>query len=75
MPDIDAALIYETLKKIQADLSDLKRETREVKSEVISLRGMIGDLIKTDSRREAGHASLEQRVERIEARLDLRGSI
>jgi hypothetical protein len=37
MPDIDAALIYETLKEIQADLGDLKRETREVKSEVSAL--------------------------------------
>jgi hypothetical protein len=40
---------------VQADLADIKREVRDVKAEVNSdsLRGVIGDLLKADTRREA----------------------
>lgn len=64
-------LIYETLKKVQDGVADLKRDLREVKLDLNGLRGMVGDLIKTDSRRDTSYISLESRVERIEARLDL----
>lgn len=64
-------LIYETLKKVQDGVADLKRDLREVKLDLNGLRGMVGDLIKTNSRRDTSYISLESRVERIEARLDL----
>ncbi|MBI5721419.1 MAG: hypothetical protein HZC37_27430 [Burkholderiales bacterium] len=64
-------LIYETLKRMQGDLTELRRETREVKADVTSIRSILGDLIKTDARRDGAYAVLEQRIERIERRLDL----
>jgi len=67
-------LVLEHLKRIQSDLTEVKRDVREVKSEVVSLRTIMGEFIKTDARREGSIASLELRVERIERRLDLQGS-
>lgn len=74
MTDATDNLVLEHLKRIQADLSEVKRDVREVKSEVVSLRTIMGEFIKTDARREGSIASLELRIERIERRLDIQSS-
>jgi hypothetical protein len=64
-------LVLELLRAIRADMDEIKRDLREVKSEVISLRVIMGEFLKADARREGSIASLEHRVERIERRLEL----
>ena len=68
------SLLLEHLKRIQTELSEVKRDVRDVKSEIVSLRTIMGEFLKADARREGSIATLELRVERIERRLDLQGS-
>jgi hypothetical protein len=76
-PTKDAVL--EILKKIQAGLADvrnaqvdMRRDIRSMKDEIVSLRTIMGEFIKTDARREGDYLSLANRVDRIEQHLDLR---
>lgn len=66
-------LMYETLKGLQTDMSEVRRDVRAIKDEITSLRMIMGEFIKTDARRESDLASLASRVERIERRLDIVG--
>jgi hypothetical protein len=56
---------------MQADVADLKRDTRDLKASNGMILGMIGEMVKATARSEERFASLEVRVERIEHRLDL----
>ena len=74
----DNKLILETLKKIQAGIADLRngladvrQDTRAIKDEIVSLRTIMGEFIKTDARRESDSLHLAARVDRLERRLDL----
>ena len=42
-----------------------------MKDEMVSLRTIMGEFIKTDARREGDYLHLSARVDRIENRLDL----
>ena len=64
MPETIDSLVLEHLRAIRSDIADLKHDMREVRSEVISLRVVMGEFIKADARRESSVASLEHRVER-----------
>jgi hypothetical protein len=78
MADADNTLILETLKKIQAGMVDLRnavadvrQDTRTIKDEIVSLRTIMGEFIKTDARREGDYLQLAARVDRLERRADL----
>ena len=71
MPETIDSLVLEHLRAMRADIADPKHDMREVRSEVISLRVVMGEFIKADARRESSVASLEHRVERLERRLEL----
>jgi hypothetical protein len=69
---------HELLKKIQAGLvelrtgqTDLRQDARNIKDEIVSLRTIMGEFIKTDARRESDYLRLAARVDRLERRLDL----
>ncbi len=71
--------VLEILKKIQGSLADvrnaqadMRRDIRSMKDEIVSLRAIMGEFIKTDARRETDYLNLASRVERIEDHLDLR---
>jgi hypothetical protein len=64
-------LIYEVLKKLQTDMSDLKRTLADHSRQFIGLRQAINDLRGNDLRREQMQAQMDVRLERIEARLSL----
>lgn len=72
MADISNELMYELLKKMQADISSLKHGQREHRDDILSLRnqihGMQGDI--NSLRGSIGH--IEDRLERIDNRLELR---
>ncbi len=71
MADTIDNLVLELLRAMRADIEEIKRDLHEVKSEVISLRIIMGEFIKADARREGSIASLEHRVERLERRSGL----
>lgn len=64
-------LVIEHLKRIQADIAEVKRDVRDLKASNAMILGMIGELVKASARGDERFASLEARVERIEHRLDL----
>jgi len=72
-------LIYDVVKKIQNshadmrhDMADIRRDIRGLKDEIVFLRTIMGEFIKTDARRETDYLHLASRVDRIEHQLDLR---
>jgi hypothetical protein len=76
MVEPDNNLILENLKKIQAGqaelrnaIADVRQDTRAIKDEIVSLRTIMGEFIKTDARRETDYLHLAARVDRIERRL------
>jgi len=69
-------LTHEILKKIQAGqlelrnaIVDVRQDIRAIKDEIVSLRTIMGEFIKTDARRESDYLHLAARVERLERRL------
>ena len=79
MADVTNELMYELLKKIQADISSLKDGHRDFRQDVLSLRNqfhllqgefhlMQGDFNAV--RTTIGH--IDTRLDRIETRLELR---
>lgn len=79
MAEADNTFIIETLKKIQAGIAeirngqaDMRRDIRTMKDEIVSVRTIMGEFIKTDARRETDYLHLAERVERLEHRMDNR---
>jgi hypothetical protein len=71
-------IVLEHLKRVQAGIAeicsgqtDMRRDIRSMKDEIVSLRTVMGEFIKTDARREGDYLHLSARVERIEHRLDV----
>jgi hypothetical protein len=75
--DANADLVLEILKKIQSGMAELRnvvtdtrQDIRGVKDEIVSLRTIMAEFLKTDARRETDYLNLAARVERIERRID-----
>ncbi len=72
MAEVNGDLIYEMLKRIQADVSLLKEGQRDLRQDNLSLRNQLhtmqGDI--NSLRGSIGH--IEDRLDRIENRLELR---
>lgn len=64
-------LMLEILKRIQADLSDMKDDMRDFKDGQIRVRNEINDLRGDILRLERSNAGIDARLSRIERRLDL----
>jgi hypothetical protein len=64
-------IVLEHLQRILADISEMKRDTRHLKDEVVSLRAIMGEFIKADARRESDYLHLAARVDRSKRWLDL----
>ena len=64
--------IYEVLKGIQADLRSIRSDVDEMKTEMRIVRQHIAALVQSDMQRGTQIADLEQRLRRVEARLELR---
>ena len=67
-------LMYETLKAIRAEVSDMRLEMRSVASEMRAVKGHIAALVSADAGRDERLAHFELRLDRIEARLNLHGT-
>ncbi|WP_375380820.1 hypothetical protein [uncultured Sphingomonas sp.] len=65
-------LIYSVLQKLQADMSEIKFDTRDLKVRMTMVEEHLGSSIIAISGVNARLDRLNDRVERIENRLDLR---
>jgi chromosome segregation ATPase len=72
MPNVSQELMFELLKKIQADTHGLKQGQSEIKAEISALRGTMVSM-QQDLHNIYGVLSRhEDRLDRIENRLELR---
>jgi len=74
MAEISNELIYEVLKKVQADVADIKTDLRSLQTQVIAVQGQVGGLQTQVASIASDLLQTKERVERIERRLDLRES-
>ncbi|MBP2549387.1 putative nucleic acid-binding Zn-ribbon protein [Neorhizobium galegae] len=72
MADISNDLMYELLKRMHADIADVKLGQREIKAEVNAMRGAIVALHQDIHNLHTTLARHELRLDRIENRLELR---
>ena len=72
MPElVTNELLYEVLKSIQNDLSEVRRTLADHTRQLIGIREDINHLRGDDLRRERIQAQMDVRLERIEIRLNL----
>jgi chromosome segregation ATPase len=72
MAEITNGLMYELMKRIHADIGDLKLGQRELKAEINAMRGTIVSLHQDILNINTTLARHELRLDRIENRLELR---
>ena len=71
MSDVTPDLIYAVLQKMQADMSELKFDVRDLKVRMTMVEEHLGSSIIAISGVNSRLDRLNDRVERIETRLDL----
>jgi hypothetical protein len=71
MADVGNELMYELLKRMHADLGDLKLGQRELKAEMNAMRGTMVSLHQDILNINTTLARHELRLDRIENRLEL----
>ena len=71
MAQVTNELIYEVLKKMQDDIASIKLEIREMRGEMHSIRMHIHAVENDVNNLYALYGKLDQRLERVERRLDL----
>lgn len=72
MAEINGEPIYEMLKRIQADVSTLKEGQREIKAEIGAMRGTVISTQQDIHNIYGILARHDDRLDRIERRLELR---
>lgn len=72
MAEVTSELMYELMKRIHADLGDLKLGQRELKAEINAMRGTMVSLHQDILNINTTLARHELRLDRIENRLELR---
>jgi len=71
MAEVSSELMYELLKRVHQDVSNLRQDVSEVKAELNVIRGHL-IAVQSDIHNIYGIlARQDQRLERIERRLDL----
>lgn len=71
MAEVTNELLYEVLKKLQADMAEVKTTLGDHGRQLIRIREDINVLRGDDLRRESMQAHMDHRLERIEQRLQL----
>lgn len=72
MAEINGDLIYEMLKRIQSDISQLKEGQRDLRQDNLSIRNQIHNMQGDINSLRASVSYIDDRMERIERRLELR---
>lgn len=71
MTEVTNDLMYEVLKEIRADVSDLKKLRSETREGFASMRGYMASFLKDQSILETRLAELESEMDMVKRRLDL----
>ena len=71
MTEVDAGLLLEVLKRIQGDVSDIKQEMRDLKVRVGIVEGHMQSMIAAQHLTNERLDRMDDRIGRIERRLDL----
>ena len=71
MAEVDGTLILEILRKIQADISDIKHDYRELKLRVAVMDGQMTMLTASVQLINERADRMDEKLERIERRLEL----
>jgi predicted nucleic acid-binding Zn-ribbon protein len=71
MAEVDPSLIYEILKKMQADMSDMKADIGELKMRATATDEHLSGIFISTTGINNRMDRLDSRLERIERRLDL----
>ncbi|MBL8253812.1 MAG: hypothetical protein JNJ76_09445 [Candidatus Competibacter sp.] len=72
MTEADQSLMLEILKRLQADMSDVKRDLAGIRVEISAMGQQLGALTSAVYSGKSEMDDLRRRVERIEHRLELR---
>ncbi|WP_454849597.1 hypothetical protein [Rhizobium binxianense] len=72
MSEVTPELMYELLKRMHADISDLKQGEKEIRAEINAVRGTLVAVHQDIHNIYGVLTRHEQRLERIENRLELR---
>ena len=72
MAEVSNDLLYEILRAVQNDLRDLKADMGVLKVDARSVKGHMASFMVNEVAQAPSVAELLQRIERIEARLDIR---
>lgn len=67
-------LLLETLKAIQAKLSDMNSGILDLKADVRGMKGHMAAFLQSEVARDGSIASIQLKIERIENRLNLTDS-
>ncbi len=71
MTDVTNELMYEVLKRIQADTAVLKEGQASIKQEIVSVRKQLHVIQGDNLRQEQTVAGVQLDIDRIKTRLDL----
>ena len=72
MAEVTNELIYETLKRMRDRLSRLEGGQTDIMTELRSHKAMLGALVTSEAAQDGRIAEVSVRLDRIEARLELR---
>jgi chromosome segregation ATPase len=71
MTEITNELMFEVLKTIQSRLTNIETGIREIRSELVAIRGHLVATQQDVANLYSGQAGIELRLEHIERRLDI----
>jgi len=72
MPDnVTNELLLEHLKALREEAKNARQERREIREQLLTLKGHVATLVQSDLHRDSHHANVLDRIERIERRLEI----
>jgi|APTNR8051073442_1049403.scaffolds.fasta_scaffold20564_3 predicted nucleic acid-binding Zn-ribbon protein len=71
MTDADQSFMLELLKRIQADMADMKRDMTGIRVEIAAIGQQLGALTSAVYSGKSETDDLRRRIERIERRLEI----
>ena len=71
MTDADQSFMLELLKRIQADMADMKRDMTGIRVEIAAIGQQLGALTSAVYSGKSETDDMRRRIERIERRLEL----
>ncbi|HEY9010253.1 MAG TPA: hypothetical protein VIN06_04500 [Devosia sp.] len=71
--NVTNALIFETLKAMQAKLVDIAGDVHDLKNDVRGVKGHMAAFMQSELSQDSALAAIQTRLDRIERRLEISG--